>query len=367
MDTMRLATIGTSVITDALIEAVSLTEGIELVATYSRTEESARAFAERHSAALAFSSLNELAASSEVDAVYLASPNAIHFEQALACVRAGKHVLVEKPLCARRQDAEALFAAAHESGVVALEAMRPMHDPAWIAVSRALAAGELGRVRRASFRFGKYSSRYDEVLAGRQTNIFDARMATGALMDIGIYCVEPAAALFGMPSRIMAAPALVASAENEPTGGVIDGAGSVLCCYDEGSAAAGLVVELAYSKISQDLLPSQIEGELGTITLDAMSAPQLVTLTRRGMPDRAALTTKAAGGSCEQLSASTCANNMVYELANFVRLVRGENVPTPWGELAAPVALERYESCSLTALAICDEVRAQAGIVFLGE
>ena len=80
---------------------------------------------------------------------------------------------------------------------MALEAMRPLHDPAFHAVEDAL--GEIAPIRRASLRFGKYSSRYNEVLAGRATNIFDCHMASGSLMDIGVYTVEPMVEIFGMP------------------------------------------------------------------------------------------------------------------------------------------------------------------------
>ena len=67
------------------------------------------------------------------------------------------------------------------------------------------------------------------------------------------------------------AATLISDAQTASTNGIIDGAGSVLCSYGRRSGTPGLVVELAYSKISTDLLPCQIEGDLGTLTLDAMS------------------------------------------------------------------------------------------------
>ena len=73
--------------------------------------------------------------------------------------------------------------------------MRPLHDPAFHAIEDVL--GEIAPIRRASLRFGKYSSRYNEILAGRATNIFDCNMASGSLMDIGVYTVEPMVEIFG--------------------------------------------------------------------------------------------------------------------------------------------------------------------------
>lgn len=364
-DKIRLATIGTSPISDNLLEAAREVDGITYVGTFSRDAERARAFTKSHGGTHAFTSLEELASSPEVDAVYVASPNACHLDQALALASANKHLLVEKPLCANRYDAQRLFAAAELHGVVVMEAMRPLHDPAWRAVAAALPS--VGELRRASLRFGRYSSRFDDLKAGRHTNIFDARMASGALMDMGIYTVEPMVALFGMPERIVAAAALVAEKGNHLTGGAIDGAGSALCIYGDDSGTPGLVVELAYSKITTDLLPSQIEGDLGTITIDSVSIPQGASVLHRGRAvrgDARAIAT-SVGDTHERLDVRPCPNSMVYELADFVRLVRNEPVDTLWGPaLDARGAFASFRDVTLGALAVTDEIRRQTGVKF---
>ena len=119
-DKIRLATIGTSPISDNLLEAAREVDGITYVGTFSRDAERARAFTKSHGGTHAFTSLEELASSPEVDAVYVASPNACHLDQALALASANKHLLVEKPLCANRYDAQRLFAAAELHGVVVM-------------------------------------------------------------------------------------------------------------------------------------------------------------------------------------------------------------------------------------------------------
>lgn len=364
-DKIRLATIGTSPISDNLLEAAREVDGITYVGTFSRDAERARTFTKSHGGTHAFTSLEELASSPEVDAVYVASPNACHLDQALALASANKHLLVEKPLCANRYDAQRLFAAAELHGVVVMEAMRPLHDPAWRAVAAALPS--VGELRRASLRFGRYSSRFDDLKAGRHTNIFDARMASGALMDMGIYTVEPMVALFGMPERIVAAATLVAEKGNHLTGGAIDGAGSALCIYGDDSGTPGLVVELAYSKITTDLLPSQIEGDLGTITIDSVSIPQGASVLHRGgavRGDARAIAT-SVGDTHERLDVRPCPNSMVYELADFVRLVRNEPVDTLWGPaLDARGAFASFRDVTLGALAVTDEIRRQTGVKF---
>ena len=288
----------------------------------------------------------------------MGSPNALHCEQALACIRAGKHVLVEKPVCANHREAERLFAAAREHGVVALEAMRPLHDPALRLIRDALP--RLGTIRRTTLRFGKYSSRYDDVLAGRHTNIFDCAMASGALMDIGVYCVEPLIALFGAPRTIQCAAALLDEGTRGITGGAIDGAG-VLC-----ASYPGHVVTLHYSKITSDLAENQIEGELGTLTFASVSMPSnaRIDLRERKAADSVGYSSTSTIECALELP--SCPNTMVYELDDFIDAIlavqsgaSAEDAPAGWlgsvGDLQA---------ISLASLEVMDAAREQIGVRF---
>ena len=167
-----------------------------------------------------------------------------------------------------------VFRAAEAAGVVALEAMRPLHDPAFHAIEDAL--GEIAPIRRASLRFGKYSSRYNEILAGRATNIFDCNMASGSLMDIASTPSSPwsrFSACLRPYEHDHPARSHHATAHARP----IDGCGSILASYGGGRIS----VELAHSKITNDLLPSQIEGERGTIQIDHLSTPRNVRIDYR--------------------------------------------------------------------------------------
>ncbi len=346
MEQVRFAVVGTSAIADAFVEVLQASDRARYLGSMSRSAERAASVTARLGGARPFSSLAEVCACDEVDAVYLASPNALHLDQALACIAAGKHVLVEKPLATDAAKARRVFDAARARGVVAMEAMRSVHDPAMRSIREAM--GRLGRIRRASLRFGKYSSRYDEVLAGRQTNIFDARMGTGSLMDIGVYCVSAMVALFGEPDEVRAVAVSVSYAGCEATGGMIDGAGSAIARY------ADKVVELSYSKICDDLLPCQIEGERGTLTFGGVSVPTHGELHLRapGAGGAGYAPTCRMDGPGEPLALAPCENNMCFELADFVACVRGE------------LDAEPFERITVTALGIMDEVRQQTGIAF---
>lgn len=316
---LRIATIGTSWITTRFAAAAAEVPGIELAVAYSRDRARAAEFAREIGAGGASSDLVGLLGSTEVDAVYVASPNSVHFEQALTAVRAGKHVLVEKPAATTAAEFQTLIAAAEQAGVVLLEAMRSAYDPGVAKVSELL--GELGTLRRASIRYGKRSSRYDQVLAGERVNIFDPALAGGALYDLGVYCTSALVSLFGEPGRVLAA--------SVPIAGGADGAGAVLAVYP------GLVVDLSYSKITDSGLPSEFQGELGTLTVDSITAPRRLELRR-------------SDGTEERHEVSGPEFNLGYEIERFIELCSGT------GDASADQAR------TLATLRVLDAIRSAA-------
>ena len=335
MAPLRLATIGTSMITDQLLKALPYVEGVTFAGAYSRSAEKAKDYSTSHGASAWWDSLDQLAQDPQVDAVYIASPNICHFEQAMQMVEAGKHVLVEKPLCSTMAEAEKLFAAAKAKGVCCMEAMRLAHDPAYEAIYQALP--KLGTIRRARFAYGKYSSRYDLVLAGTHTNIFDPALATGALMDLGIYVVNALVLLFGEPDDLMAFADTVDVTGNDD---LIDICGTAIFDY------ASMVGEISYSKATDDLLPTQIEGEQATMLIHEVSSPTKIEILYRD-------------GTKEELSWRQRKNptthevsNMEFEIQDFVDAVAGT------------LDLERFNANTLVSLGIMDTIRLREGIVF---
>ncbi len=95
---IRFAVIGTNWITEELIKAAREIEDFALTAVYSRTEEKAKEFAAKHDIPHLFTDLGKMAQSDVFDAVYIASPNSFHAQQAILCMSHGKHVLCEKPI-----------------------------------------------------------------------------------------------------------------------------------------------------------------------------------------------------------------------------------------------------------------------------
>lgn len=357
---IRIATIGTSWIADKMVRAMSEDGRAVFVGTLSRSPERAASFTARHGGTLPFTSIDALAASDAVDAVYIASPNALHAGQALACIRGGKHIMAEKPFCANRREAAEVFDAAREAGVVALEAMKTVHDPAFRACQDALP--ELGRIRSATFRYGGHDPHYDTLLAGGHANVFDAHMATGSLMDIGVYSVASMVELFGEPDTVTSFPVMLDERTRALTNGPIDGAGVVVAGYP------GMVATVHHSKISDEPAPSTIEGELGSLTIERLSHPAAAHLRLyAGTASGTGTSARPATVIDEQdLCLPSRENTMSYELEDFVSAIEEvEGGAAPEQAHAGSFnTVGGYQASTLATLAVMDEARRQTGIVF---
>lgn len=344
---MRFGTIGTSAICERFCAAMAQVGDVSYRLAYSRDSARAEGFARRNGGIGWCSSLDELAASAVVDAVYVSSPNGLHAQQAIQLLEAGKHVLVEKSFAANAAEAREVFSVAHERGLVAMEAMRNIHTPGFKRVERAVAE-ELGQVRAASLGFSKVTSRMARLRAGERLNLLDPRLAGGATMDMGVYVVEPAVALFGRPRRVAAMGLMgdVPGEEAESPYARVDLAAQVLLEYGDH------VAHLSYGKLSDWVAPCQVEGEEATLTWQSASAPHGLMLHRH---EGTGMVYNVAEGGGVELPAECAENDMVYELRDFVRAV-GEG---PDGPLAT-----RYEQVTLESLAVQDEVRRQLGVRF---
>ena len=327
---IRFGIIGTNFITDTLLDAAKLCPDFELKAVYSRTMERAQAFAAKHGAELVFDDLEAFAACDQIDAVYVASPNCCHAPQSIFLMEHGKHVLCEKPIASNSRELAEMIAASKKNGVVLLEAMRPLHTPAFTAICENL--HKLGTVRRVYFDFSKYSSRYDKFKSGIIENAFNPALSNSSLMDIGVYCAAPMVAIWGMPEKIVSSSVILHNG--------MEGSGVILASYPGMQASGhGMLAELVYSKITDSKMPNQIEGEDAAMLIDAISTPLNVKICYRS-------------GKTEELDIPQVSNNMCYELNAFIGLIQTKQVDHKWNEI------------SVMEMQLLDEVRRQQNIVF---
>ena len=312
---VRFGVVGTNFITDWVIAGARQDDRFELVAVYSRKQETADAFAAKHQIPYTFTSLEEMAKSLLIDAVYIASPNFLHAEQSILCMKHGKHVLCEKPFASN-----------------AWEVRKPTLPPNFRSVRENL--GRLGTIRRYFSCYCQYSSRYDKFKEGVVLNAFRPELSNGAMMDIGIYTVYPMVVLFGRPKKIDASGIVLSSGA--------DGQGAVNFEYE------GMNATVLYSKIANSSLPTEIQGEEGNITLDRINIIGEVKYT----PRLAAASGRGPSAEAQDISVVTDKDEYYYEVAEFIDLVLS-------GKRQSGINSHEH---SLITLEIIDEVRRQLGI-----
>ncbi|MHA0857819.1 Gfo/Idh/MocA family protein [Paenibacillus sp. CMAA1364] len=322
---MRFGVIGTNWITERFIQAGMEHDDFVVSAVYSRTQEKGDQFANKYNIPMVFTDLVDMVSSDHIDAVYIASPNSLHADQAICCMNHRKHVLCEKPIAVNVVELRKMIDVARSNEVLLMEAMKSTVMPGYHVMKDNLY--KIGRVRRYFASFCRYSQSYEDHHTGDIPNALNPKYAAGSLMDIGVYCIAPLVHLFGKPKSIEAISVLL------PTG--VDGEGSIAMGYDKMDAI------IIHSKIGDSFLPAEIQGENGTMVIEKISAPQNVKIHYRD-------------GTIEDLTKSQTHLPMYYEIQEFITLLNNRQYES---------SSNSHEN-SFIVMEVMDEVRRQTGIVY---
>ena len=252
---MNIATIGTSWITESFIDSSRYIDNVSVYSVYSRSEDKAKAFAEKNKVNKFYFSLEKMLSDENIDAVYIASPNSMHYEQAKMCLLSGKHVICEKPAVVTSEQLKEIYEIADSRNLIFLEAMKSMHSDGLDVIKNNIA--DLGEIRTASIDFSQHSSKYGAYKRGENPNIFNPEYCTGALMDLGVYCVYFALEIFGEPVKVISHSDFLESGA--------DCTGTLIFVYGDKT------VTITYSKTANGFLGSRILGENGAITVNSVS------------------------------------------------------------------------------------------------
>ncbi len=252
MEQVRLGTIGSGVIVHSVLDNVVKTDGMKLEAVYSRRSEKAEALAAQYGCKKTYTDLDLFLSDEQVNTVYIAIPNLLHYEYTRKALLAGKNVITEKPFTTKKEHAVELAALARERGLFLIEAAPTSFLPNYQILRRELA--KIGRIRLVISNYSQYSSRYDAVLKGEKPAIFDPDYAGGCLMDINFYNVLLNVLLFGKPDSARY------TANRFP--GLSDTSGVMVMQYD------GFVSTNAGAKDTWGVNFFQIEGEKGFIYIE---------------------------------------------------------------------------------------------------
>lgn len=151
-----------------------------------------------------------------VDAVYIATPNNLHYDMAMAAINKGINVFLEKPFVSSYSDAVRLIENARKKKVFLLEAISNQYLPIYKALRNALP--KVGQIKYVECNFSQYSSKFDRFAAGEYFRVFDLECDGGVLMDLNVYNIHMVAGLFGEPLKVNYLPNMM---RNVDTSGVL--------------------------------------------------------------------------------------------------------------------------------------------------
>ncbi len=205
MPVLRLGILSTALINGKLLRGARLVPEVEVVAVASREHSRAERFAAEWDIPRTYGRYDDLLSSPEVDAVYVPLPNGLHHRWTLRALRAGKHVLCEKPYSRHAAEVVEAFDEADRRGLVLSEAFMFRYHPQIKALRQIVASGSIGDLRLVNAAFTWPTDAPGDIR-------LDSTLDGGSLLDVGVYPVSVARWLAGEPASV------TASARWGPTG-----------------------------------------------------------------------------------------------------------------------------------------------------
>lgn len=325
---MKLGIMGHGPIVSNFLDAVSYAEGVRACSIYNRPGSAAegQAIAQKFGIPSAYTDFDAFLSDPETDTVYIALPNSLHYEYALRVLEAGKHAIVEKPFTATAAQAEHLAAVAREKELFIFEGITVCYMPHVRKLKELLP--RIGDISLVQCNYSQYSSRYDQLMNGELTNMFDPRFAGGSLMDINSYNLHFVTELFGEPEYIQYFPRMGVSG--------VDVSGIAVMQYPTFPASC------VGAKDSASQSFGMVQGRYGNLIIGGPVgfAPSL-TLELRGQEP-------------EHFSLQPFANRQVYEINEMARIIADKDFE----------ARDRQLEHSLLVTRLLEEARQSAGITF---
>ena len=272
---VRLAIIGTGGMANVHAEKFAAIKGCRIVAACDIQATRAQAFAEKHGIPQAFADVGEMLRSVEIDAVSVVTPDAAHLPISLQCLKAGKHVLCEKPLALNAKDAAKMVAAASKAGVVNMVNFSYRDWPCIQAAALAVKRGEIGEVRHveASYLQAWLASK---VWGDWRTNpawlwrLSSAHGSMGVLGDVGVHIIDyatfPAGPLREVYCRLQTFPKIPGERIGEYH---LDANDSATLNVEFANGALGVIHVTRWAPGHANRLALKICGTLGTLDLDS--------------------------------------------------------------------------------------------------
>lgn len=321
---MRIGIAGSGSIVSEFLEAASELDTVTVSAICGRehSRERLKELAETFHIERIYTDYQEML-KSNVDAIYVALPNSLHYIYAKEALLMKKHVLLEKPYTSACRQAEDLIRTAKAQGTVLFEAITNQYNPNYEKTKHILE--KLGDIKIVQINYSQYSRRYDNFKKGIVQPVFDPKMAGGVMMDLNVYNVHFVTGLFGKPDQVH----YFANVERG-----IDTSGVLVMEYPSFQCVC------VAAKDCKAPCSINIQGDKGCLHSDSPSNTydHFEVLMNDGETERFAL----------------CGDHhrMYFELERFAEVVKGQDTEF----------IERQMEHSLTVMGILDQAREQAGL-----
>jgi predicted dehydrogenase len=322
---IRWGVVGPGAIAVGFADAMRMAEGGDIVAVASRSSERADAFGDRYGIARRYGDYAALAQDGEVDAVYVATPQSRHADDALLMLRAGKHVLCEKPFALNEAQAQGMVDEARRQDVFLMEAIWSRFLPAYRSLVDVVGSGRIGDPLLVEADFGFRRS------LDPDNRLFRADLGGGGLLDLGVYPLQLCTLLLGPVEHVSAEGVIGETGVDEQVAAVLRHGGGGL-----GVIKAALRVNMTCT--------ARVSGTEGVVEIPAlMHCPNAIrVLTPAGIDD--------IDGSYE-------GNGLRFEIAEVHRCLAEGRMESDVMPLDETLVLART----------LDEIRRRIGLVFPGE
>lgn len=262
---VRLAIVGAGKMAEKFYQANRFHRQMDLIAVYEKRMQEAMEFAARKGRMYYCDDIDELAGFDGIDAVYIACNIKDRYQYTLKMLRAGKHVLVEAPMAESYEEVRDLYQAAEEENVILMEAIPSIYAPAFDKMLPYLAS--IGKVHHATLHHCHYDMAYEQWKRGIVAETFNPECSGGALMEMGVYPVATMIRLYGAPDHVLASGVKLTNG--------IDVSGSIVMGYDQ------MTAQVIYSQVSESAMPSQLQGEDGSMLIGEIDNIKDLKICRR--------------------------------------------------------------------------------------
>lgn len=327
MKEIRWGVLGCGHIANTFMRSIDTVQDTSVIACAARDENRAKAFANKYEIANAYANYQDMLEQREINLVYIATTHNFHFEHIMMCLKMGKHVLCEKPLCLNTQQAEQAYGLAEQNRLLLVEAVWTRFLPAIIELQKVLANGIIGNIQclQANFSLNRDLPETHRLL--------NPNLAGGALLDLGIYPITMADICFAKKPKKVTCDMVKSTTQ-------LDLNSFYTLHYDNGRVA-----QLSAGSRMSGPTFANIMGNKGSIYLPFFLGAKSFTVTLEGKEPREHFYDYAEG------------SNFSFEIEHMCDALRK-------GETVSSIM---PKDISLRVLSIMDEIRQKWALVYPNE